>query len=263
MRIAKTVIRSLAFMATLMSALVVSAGSNADTTAAKSYELPDLKMKLLRLEAGEFEMGSPSDEPNRQDNEFQHKVRLTKPFFIQTTPVTQAQYAAVMGHNPSYFHGDDLPVENVSWDDAVRFCVELGKRQGRTFRLPTEAEWEYAARAGKTGPVAGNRKPRGNGLVCEQFRPTASGRGEIVGRRHKQLLPASGGQRLRNPHRRNRQAQRLGTLRHAGKRVGMGGRLVLRGLFPRRCRRGRSARPRTIDSRFPRHARRVMGQRPA
>jgi formylglycine-generating enzyme required for sulfatase activity len=63
-----------------------------------------------------------------------------------------------MGQNPSYFHGDDLPVENVSWDDAVRFCAELSKRQGRTFRLPTEAEWEYAARAGKTGPVSGTGK---------------------------------------------------------------------------------------------------------
>jgi len=158
MSISKTVIGSIAFVATLMSALVVSAGSNAEMQGAGSYELPDLKMKLLLLEAGEFEMGSPADETNRQDNEFQHRVRLTKSFFIEITDITQAQYTAVMGKNPSYFQGDDLPVENVSWHDAVRFCTKLSKRQGRTFRLPTEAEWEYAARAGKEGPVSGSGK---------------------------------------------------------------------------------------------------------
>ena len=143
--------------------MVIGAGAQAwadppATQPAKYYEAPDLKMKLLRLEPGEFEMGSPANETNRLDNEFQHKVRLTKPFYLQTTEVTQAQYAAVMGKNPSHFHGDDLPVENVSWDDAVEFCAALSKRQGRTFRLPTEAEWEYAARAGKSGPVSGTGK---------------------------------------------------------------------------------------------------------
>lgn len=158
MSIAKTVVRSIAFVAMHMCALVALAGNEPTTKPARSYEAPDLRMTLLRLEAGEFEMGSPADEANHQDNEFQHNVRLTKPFFVQTTQVTQAQYAALMGKNPSNFHGDNLPVENISWDDAVGFCKELSKRQGRTFRLPTEAEWEYAARAEKTGPASGTGK---------------------------------------------------------------------------------------------------------
>jgi formylglycine-generating enzyme required for sulfatase activity len=115
-------------------------------------------MTLIRIEPGEFEMGSPANEADRDDDELAHKVRLTKPFYLLATEVSQAQYTAVMGENPSYFRGDDLPVENVSWDDAVRFCEKLSKREGRKFRLPTEAEWEYAARAGKAGPVSGTGK---------------------------------------------------------------------------------------------------------
>ena len=122
---------------------------------AKSYEVRDLKMKLIRLAPGEFLMGSPANEAFRAENEFQHRVKLTKPFFIQATEVSQAQYKAIAGANPSEFHGEALPVENVSWNDAVRFCEAMSKREGRKFRLPTEAEWEYAARAGKEGPVSG------------------------------------------------------------------------------------------------------------
>ena len=124
----------------------------------KSFELPDLQMTLLRIEPGEFDMGSPADEPNRKEYEFQHKVRLTRLFFLQSTEVTQAQYRNVMGANPSYFRGDDLPVETVSWEEATAFCRKLNERTGRHFRLPSEAEWEYAARAGKDGPVAGTKK---------------------------------------------------------------------------------------------------------
>lgn len=68
--------------------------------------------------------------------------------------VTQAQYQAIMGTNPSNFKGDDLPVEQVSWNDAVEFCRKLSAKTGREYRLPTEAEWEYAARAGTTTPFA-------------------------------------------------------------------------------------------------------------
>lgn len=127
----------------------------AKTPAPKAHELPALKMRFIRIEPGEFQMGSPADEPARANDELQHQVRLTKPYFIQASEVSQAQYKAVTGDNPSYFKGDDLPVENVSWEDAVRFCEKLSEREKRKFRLPTEAEWEYAARAGKPGPVSG------------------------------------------------------------------------------------------------------------
>jgi formylglycine-generating enzyme required for sulfatase activity len=82
-------------------------------------------------------------------------VTLSRPFYLAATEVSQAQYEAVMGENPSHSKGPDLPVENVSWAQAAAFCLELGRREGRRLRLPTEAEWEYAARAGKAGPISG------------------------------------------------------------------------------------------------------------
>ncbi|MFH1421813.1 MAG: formylglycine-generating enzyme family protein [Planctomycetota bacterium] len=116
-------------------------------------------IKFVKIEAGEFMMGSPENEKDRQSDETQHKVKITKPFYIQTTEVTQAQWKAVMGNNPSYFQGparaaaggDDLPVEKVSWDDAQEFIKKLNSKEGKNvYRLPTEAEWEYACRAGST-----------------------------------------------------------------------------------------------------------------
>ncbi len=73
-------------------------------------------------------------------------------FFIGKYAVTQAQYQAIMGTNPAYFKGEKRPVEQVSWDDAVEFCQKLSQKTGRTYRLPSEAEWEYACRAGTTTP---------------------------------------------------------------------------------------------------------------
>ena len=116
-------------------------------------------MTLVYIPPGEFLMGSPKDEPDRDEDETQHRVRLTKGFYLGATEVTQAQWKAVMGekNNPSRFQGDDLPVECVSWDDAVEFCRKLSEKEaegpeprrgGKTYRLPTEAEWEYACRAG-------------------------------------------------------------------------------------------------------------------
>lgn len=125
---------------------------------AKRHEIADLKMTLVRIEPGEFLMGSPADEPDRTGAELQHAVRITKPFYIQATEVSQGQYKALMGENPSEFKGDDFPVETVSWHAAALFCEVLSKREGRRFRLPTEAQWEYAARAGTTGPVSGTGK---------------------------------------------------------------------------------------------------------
>jgi formylglycine-generating enzyme required for sulfatase activity len=107
-------------------------------------------MVLRLIPTGEFTMGSPESEPDRRDNETQHKVRITKPFYLSAHEVTQAQYERVMGNNPSYFKGPTKPVEQVNWNDAVAFCDELSKREGEKYRLPTEAQWEYACRAGTT-----------------------------------------------------------------------------------------------------------------
>ncbi|MBL1217145.1 MAG: formylglycine-generating enzyme family protein [Planctomycetes bacterium] len=111
----------------------------------------DVKMTFALIPPGEFVMGSPASELGRYDNEGpQHQVTLTKPYYMGITEVTQAQYQIIMGNNPSKFAGSDLPVEHVSWNDAAEFCVALSDMTGRIVRLPTEAEWEYACRAGTT-----------------------------------------------------------------------------------------------------------------
>ena len=103
------------------------------------------------IPAGTFTMGSPSDELGRYSDETQHEVTLTQPFYMQTTEVTQAQWESVMGSNPSYFDGcPTCPVEMVSWDDVQKFIVKMNARGEGTYSLPTEAQWEYAARAGST-----------------------------------------------------------------------------------------------------------------
>jgi formylglycine-generating enzyme required for sulfatase activity len=114
-------------------------------------------MKLVLVPPGEFLMGSPdSDKDGQQDEKPQHRVRITRPFYLGATEVTQGQYRAVTGVNPSYFKGSgDLPVEWISWEDARAFCDKLNAREkpqlgGARYRLPTEAEWEYACRAGST-----------------------------------------------------------------------------------------------------------------
>jgi formylglycine-generating enzyme required for sulfatase activity len=112
-------------------------------------------MKLKLIPAGEFMMGSPGTEAERSGNETQHRVTLTKPFYLGVTEVTQEQYQKVMGKNPSEFKGPQNPVEQVSWAEAVEFCGKLSampaeKTSGHVYRLPTEAEWEYACRSGTT-----------------------------------------------------------------------------------------------------------------
>ncbi|HPB32689.1 MAG TPA: formylglycine-generating enzyme family protein [Candidatus Sumerlaeota bacterium] len=106
-------------------------------------------MKFRLIPAGSFLMGSPADEQDRKSDEISHQVTLTQSFWMGVTEVTQAQYAAVTGNNPSEFQGANRPVQSVSWFDTVAFCEKLSSReQGVTYRLPTEAEWEYACRAG-------------------------------------------------------------------------------------------------------------------
>lgn len=110
-----------------------------------------LGMEFVLIPAGTFVMGSPSHEPRRDHDEGpQHLVRISKPFYLQTTEVTQAQWKAVMGDNPSHFKGDDRrPVESVSFNYIQYFIDRLNRREGAVkYRLPTEAQWEYACRAG-------------------------------------------------------------------------------------------------------------------
>jgi formylglycine-generating enzyme required for sulfatase activity len=111
-----------------------------------------MKMEMVLIPAGEFMMGSPeSDKDAGGDEHPQHRVRITKPFYLGNYPVTQEQWEAVMGSNPSHFKGPKNPVEQVSWDDCQQFLTKLSaKAGGGKFSLPTEAQWEYARRAGST-----------------------------------------------------------------------------------------------------------------
>src|SRR5205807_1818852 len=97
--------------------------------------------------------GSPKEEEGRYPNETPHQVTLTKGFYMGVYTVTQEQWQTVMGNNPSFFKEENnLPVERVSWDDCQEFLQKMGKKEGHGYRLPTEAEWEYACRAGTTTP---------------------------------------------------------------------------------------------------------------
>jgi uncharacterized protein (TIGR02996 family) len=117
-------------------------------------ELPGkVALPLALIPAGSFLMGSPDKERNRlaADEGPRQPVRIGKPFLLGTCPVTQAQWQALMGKNPARFRGDDRPVENVNYTEAQLFCERLAGHVGRACRLPTEAEWEYACRAGNSG----------------------------------------------------------------------------------------------------------------
>jgi formylglycine-generating enzyme required for sulfatase activity/tRNA A-37 threonylcarbamoyl transferase component Bud32 len=107
---------------------------------------------MVEIPAGQFVMGSSRSETDRSGNEGPQRTVTVPRFFMGRFQVTQAQYEAVMGENPSRFEGANRPVETVSWNDAVAFCDKLSQMTGRTYRLPSEAEWEYACRAGTRMP---------------------------------------------------------------------------------------------------------------
>jgi uncharacterized protein (TIGR02996 family) len=108
-------------------------------------------LRFAWVPPGTFRMGSPDDEPLRDGDEELHTVTLTRGFFLAVHPVTQAQWRTLMGTNPSATPGDDHPVETVNWDECRTFLERLNWRR-QSYRLPTEAEWEYACRAGTTSP---------------------------------------------------------------------------------------------------------------
>ena len=110
-----------------------------------------LTLKCVPLPAGRFLQGSPFYQQRYQD-EFPHEVVLTNPFYMSETPVTQEVFEAVIGKNPSDSVGPQFPVERATWLDIVKFCRILSETNGRTVRLPTDAEWEYAARVGTSNP---------------------------------------------------------------------------------------------------------------
>jgi formylglycine-generating enzyme required for sulfatase activity len=145
---------------TLVFAMCLSNFESAMAQAPKTIT-NSIGMKLVLVPKGTFTMGSPFEEEGAENNEEQHQVTISKDYYLGVTEVTQGQYEKVMGTNPSHFQkrvirksdSSMYPVEQVSWEDAGEFCKKLSelpeeKKAGRVYRLPTEAEWEYACRAG-------------------------------------------------------------------------------------------------------------------
>ena len=120
-----------------------------------------IELEMVLIQEGKFMMGAPETELESRNNERPQHLVTVPTFFMGKYPITQEQWQAIMGNNPSEFKGDKLPVEQVSWEEAKEFCDRLSrlalrdrlsKKTGREYRLPTEAEWEYACRAGTTTP---------------------------------------------------------------------------------------------------------------
>ncbi len=108
----------------------------------------DVKLEMVLIPAGKFKMGSPANEKGRYGRETQHEVTLTKPYYMGNHEVTQEQWESVMEKNPSRNKSAKLSVMNVSWEDCQEFIKKLNAKTKVGYRLPTEAEWEYACRAG-------------------------------------------------------------------------------------------------------------------
>ena len=144
----------LAVLPAELEAVASGTGSRSATADASTAAGP-IRPVFVPIPAGSFMMGSPRNETGRFDDETQHEVMLSRPFYIADAPVTQAQYEAIMKTNPSKFKesGPEAPVEQVSWENAVEWCRRMSEQDPvHIYRLPTEAEWEYACRARTTGP---------------------------------------------------------------------------------------------------------------
>ena len=134
-----------------------------------------IKLEMVLIPAGKFMMGSPASEVDRVDNETQHEVTLTKPFYMGKYEVTQEQWEAVMGNNSSVTKGKLLPVTNIFWDDCQDFIKKLNAKTGGGYRLPTEAEWEYACRAGTTTAYF-----FGDAITTKQANSRERGAGQVI-----------------------------------------------------------------------------------
>ena len=123
-------------------------GTSSYTPNIQEFTVNGVSFQMVEVRGGTFTMGATSEQGDANDDEKPtHEVTLSD-YYIGKTEVTQALWEAVMGNNPSYFQGKSLPVENISWNDCKTFIVKLNALTGKTFRMPTEAEWEYAARGG-------------------------------------------------------------------------------------------------------------------
>ncbi len=142
------------FFLSLIVALAGFVPLNAQTKAPPKSFTNSVGMKFAWIPPGTFLMGSPATEADREKDETQHKVTLTKGFYMGVYLVTQEQWREVMGDNPSRFKGEKkLPVDMISWKECQEFLQKLREKdKKRAYRLPTEAEWEYACRAGTTTP---------------------------------------------------------------------------------------------------------------
>ncbi|NCG21989.1 MAG: SUMF1/EgtB/PvdO family nonheme iron enzyme [Rhodobacterales bacterium] len=145
------------------SVMIAAVDEPRATSGVNEWTSPTLGTKFVRIGAGRFTMGSPSNEADRRDDEVQHQVTLSSAYYLMAHEVTQGEWQRVMGSNPSHFSGcADCPVEKVSWDDAVAYARKLSDLDGLTggarYRLPTEAEWEYAARGGESFVYAGSNE---------------------------------------------------------------------------------------------------------
>ncbi len=114
-------------------------------------QIKGVNIEMVYIPGGTFMMGSSEEDEGEKNEKPQHKVTI-HPFYMGKYPVTQAQWQAIMGDNASYFKGKNKPVEKVSWNNAVAFCQKLSVLTNKTYRLPSEAEWEYACRAETTTP---------------------------------------------------------------------------------------------------------------
>jgi len=133
-------------------------------------------MELAAIQPGTFMMGSPSSDPDREPDEAPHSVKITHPFYIGVTEVTQGQWKQVIGSNPSKNQGDDHPVESITKIEAEVFCSRLSTQENRRYRLPTEAQWEYACRAGTVTVYSnGNDVGKLGYIAWYQYDPKAKG----------------------------------------------------------------------------------------
>lgn len=161
------------FYATLALALFCGApicrAASTDRSRSAPRELsievsPGLVMEFVLISPGNFVMGSDPDEGDG-DEKPQHRVTISHAYWMGKYEVTQAQWKAIMGTDPSHFKGPNLPVETVSWKECQTFLAKLSQKTGRTFSLPTEAQWEYACRAGTTTPWSFGAQPE----LAEEF----------------------------------------------------------------------------------------------